>query len=554
MDGDTALMDNEEFAARAARIRAQLAANPNADPNWEANLAAVMGEAQPRGQASAPEDKPLASSGSSGGGGSSSSGYTPYTYTAPPRQAMSVEELNRIAQAALSAQFDPQELALRQGLARLRQTIAQEQERLRLEQQQQLRGLSQAEIEANERARRFWASKNLAESGFLAGNQAKIGREYGEQRGRLSEQALQNILQLSQRGETAAQMTNQQLAQLAASRGQAGLALMDRMRREDRQFGLQEAAQALNQWQAQNQLGLQAAQFNQVSLPTAQLNLAQGQQSMSQQAQLFPGQLTLQGQQIAQGQQNLDLGAQMNPYRVQQAAAQAALLGTQAQQGAMDYDMQRQFRNEVGYAPELAQFLAAQLQNERARIQNEIAYLEQQIAQSPDVGLRAQAEQAMAQAQMQLRQMESQIRASIANTINSLATKQGSGTAAERALPHINAIAQSAAEAAANRTPWEQVEARIRSNASGLGIPIQDALEAARLGYYGNAEDVSAAVQMNNLYDELAKTKDWAEVERWMTEHREELFAMNKADVNYVIGLLYGEDPWGNRVRRGAEQ
>lgn len=192
--------------------------------------------------------------------------FRPDAFTPPGFDPRTEEELQRSAQAQLATVFDPQKVALEQRREQERLTRQQEEERIR-------RTLSETEAASRrdvattaEMLRGQFGVRGVgvaAKSGLLAGAMALVSAAAAREQGTVRGRALEEIRQLAQRGELTEKQIGERLIALERERGQQAVAVMDKLRKEDRQYGLQQRAQALQEWTTQQNAKLQANQLSQ---------------------------------------------------------------------------------------------------------------------------------------------------------------------------------------------------------------------------------------------------------------------------------------------------
>lgn len=270
---------------------------------------------------------------------------------------------------------------LNRARARASLLIGTQREQLRNSGKNQRDELARRAAMVRERNRELWASKGLADSGFLAGANSLNDAEAA----RLTDQQLA--------GESA------QLARLSDLESQSTVANLDDLTRMERDFSLREAD--LNSLLAQRAFQLQRGQ------------------------QMLPYELGAAGLGNEQAQFSLGRGQQMLPYELgaaglaNQQAALSVLRGT----GMLPYewDAARLANEGRGTANEAAQFnldtarQMAPIEMNAAKLANRARELELEIASDPNVGSKAQK-----QGELDL------IRAQIAAQ-NALSTQRASG-------------------------------------------------------------------------------------------------------------------------------
>lgn len=156
-------------------------------------------------------------------------GFTPPQYPKSFRELMSnpqmKEQYAQVARNLLAEKYGPQISAAQQAFAQQQGGFNREREALEL-----------AGSQTRERARRFWAGKNLSESGFLAGNQNVVDTE-----------VVRQLSGVGQRESAALGASEAQVQALRAAQASGELPLVQQMLESDRTAGLQERGQSFRE-------------------------------------------------------------------------------------------------------------------------------------------------------------------------------------------------------------------------------------------------------------------------------------------------------------------
>lgn len=364
--------------------------------------------------------------------------FQPTEFVAPSTAPSTPEDLARLARAATAARFGPQQTALQQ-----------ESERVGLEEQQQAAAITAAAAEeearlrrglatSEERMRETFGARNLgvaAGSGFLAGAMGLAQGETAQGIERLGRDRVRKLADLAARSAMARRQIGERQQALTAAEGEEQMAYIDRLARQDREFGLAEKAQALQQWLAENNMRLQANEQNQEAFEadrafdesarrfgidtairtwqaTNQVNEAaarlarqvyESDRSFQEQVRQFginqalqqwlaQNQVALEAAQFGEGQRRFDQTFAVDAAQAALAAGRTAALLPEEQRGMAltnrgweignqaandQLHIEQQFRQKYGFRPEEAALEAQNLAIEAAKVRNR--YLGQQM-------------------------------------------------------------------------------------------------------------------------------------------------------------------------------